>query len=208
MLELQPIAIASLGACAATVVAVPGVRVLCRRLGAVDDPHRDARRVHMHSVVSACGLAVVLVVLSGLLLSDSGWLSTAPILGGLLLLTGVGLIDDVFGVRPWLKLSGQAVAVAAALWGADLVKSSLAVPLLGEWIRVEFLVQAFYLVLGIGMVNALNLIDGLDGLAGGMGLILCLGLAVLAFLAGNEPVLLGSAVLGGSLMGFLAIPAR
>ena len=124
------------------------------------------------------------------------------------LMFAVGLLDDLYNLRPSAKLLAQCTAAVVAyacgfridgitFAGATLDTAALALPLTLLWI--------------VGVTNAFNLIDGLDGLATGIGLVaLCTTLAV-ALMLGNLEVALACAALGGALLGFLRYnfrPAR
>jgi UDP-GlcNAc:undecaprenyl-phosphate GlcNAc-1-phosphate transferase len=107
-----------------------------------------------------------------------------------------GLADDLFDLKPVYKLAGQ---VAAALL---VFSSGLRIEILGNslppWLNLPLTV--FWLLLA---TNALNLIDGLDGLCAGMGLVATLALFGAAMLHGNEPLAHATLPLAGALLGFL-----
>ncbi len=122
------------------------------------------------------------------------WFRFLPLSGGVLLL---GLIDDRFGMRPGVKLGGQILlAVSAYALGIRLQNVlGFAFP---EWINMAATVLWFLV-----MMNAFNLIDGLDGLAAGIGLIAALGIGVsLVFRKSPGDVLLFLAI-AGACLGFL-----
>ncbi|HEX8390714.1 MAG TPA: MraY family glycosyltransferase [Longimicrobium sp.] len=124
------------------------------------------------------------------------------------LLFAAGLTDDLVNLRPSLKLLAQcAAAVVAYAFGfrieavsfgeASMQVGALALPLTLLWI--------------VGVTNAFNLIDGLDGLATGIGLVALATTLAVALVLGNLEVALGCAALGGALAGFLRYnfrPAR
>ena len=121
------------------------------------------------------------------------------------LMFAVGLLDDLYNLRPSAKLLAQCTAAVVAyacgfridgitFAGATLDTAALALPLTLLWI--------------VGVTNAFNLIDGLDGLATGIGLVaLCTTLAV-ALMLGNLEVAIACAALGGALLGFLRDATR
>ena len=125
---------------------------------------------------------------------------------GVVLITGIGLVDDLFGMRPALKLAGQtAVALTAVSLG---VRISVISNPFGGVIELDIAVggamTVFWLV---GMMNAVNLLDGLDGLAPGVVLVSAVILAVLSSQLGNEPLLLFGLALAGAIAGFLPLNA-
>ena len=125
----------------------------------------------------------------------------------------IGFIDDYIkivkkrslGLTAKQKLLAQLVFSIALAFAADYIGISTAVtiPLLG-W-NVELAVgYAFFVVfLLVGTTNAVNLTDGLDGLASGVTLIVALGYVLIGYMSGNMSVMVFAAVLMGSCLGFL-----
>ncbi|MCA9230520.1 MAG: undecaprenyl/decaprenyl-phosphate alpha-N-acetylglucosaminyl 1-phosphate transferase [Planctomycetales bacterium] len=199
--------------CIAALVSYPltnFVALTARRLGFVDRPDGH-HKGHDREVALGGGLAVFLAAfitfaveyissepLQQLLVKQS------PYLGGLLLagiwIVGIGLIDDRFGMSGKIKLVGQLIAalivVAAGLQIHNFVVFGFEVHL-GFW-SVPFTV--FWL---LGAMNSLNLLDGIDGLATTIGIILCATIAVMALVIGQTAVAIVAAVFVGSLVGFL-----
>ena len=126
----------------------------------------------------------------------------------------IGFIDDYIkivkkrslGLTAKQKLLAQLVFSIVLAFAADYIGISTAVtiPLLG-W-NVELAVgYAFFVVfLLVGTTNAVNLTDGLDGLASGVTLIVALGYVLIGYMSGNMSVMVFAAVLMGSCLGFLA----
>jgi UDP-GlcNAc:undecaprenyl-phosphate GlcNAc-1-phosphate transferase len=179
----------------------------------------DARRVHTAPTPRLGGIAVFLVVAAGgsVLVSAADALGLTPAdarfinatLIGATLLFIVGLIDDLRGVRPRSKLVAQIAAAAIVCVGGlapdtlsltaglDFGLQGLAIPLVIFWIVL--------------VSNAFNLIDGIDGLAGGLGLVVMAATLVAATLLGRPEVLLLSGIVLGASAGFLRLnrsPAR
>ncbi len=122
-----------------------------------------------------------------------------------------GLFDDIYNIKPWVKLCGQTIAAAiVVLWNAHLYA------VLIDYFARFYLPEAVVLGLIIGwivlMINAFNLIDGLDGLAAGTAAIIFLAMAVLLLTGGGNPNILGVQIIGaGACLGFLVYnfnPAR
>jgi len=109
----------------------------------------------------------------------------------------VGLLDDIFGLKPWQKLAGQVAAAGLACaigvqihaLGGRPIMHPLQIPLTILWL--------------VGCANAFNLIDGVDGLAAGVGLFAILTTFVSALLHNNLALALATAPLAGALLGFL-----
>jgi len=161
-----------------TYLLTPVVRSMAIRFGVVDLP--DARRPHKRLTARGGGVAVVLGVHAACLVAV---LFPGPKLAGALdlmwwqkfalaslVLLVVGVIDDVRGMRPLIKLGGQ-VAAALIMWFSGtrfglLLGYNLPAP-------VDCALVVIWLV---AIINAFNLIDGLDGLASGLAIISAVGL--------------------------------
>lgn len=176
------------------------------RWGLVDEP--DPRKPHARTVPIG-GPALVLGVLAGSLpfLGASPW-GLSWIVGGALV-AAVGTWDDRRGLSPWVKLLGQLGAALISVASGSVLIPSL--DLIGWEIPLGALAVPLTLLWVVGVTNALNLIDGLDGLALGQSLVAALALAALSAQTGDDAALaLSFALLGGALA-FLAFnrhPAR
>ncbi|MDX2167196.1 MAG: MraY family glycosyltransferase [Deltaproteobacteria bacterium] len=199
---------------AAAVIAAavtPLVRRLALAIGAVDEP--GGRHLHEGRIPRLGGLAVLtgvggalaLTAWSGVdlgaLLAAYGWHS-GWLLAGALIVAAAGAVDDIVGLGPLAKLGWQLLAGVMALAGGYGF-SAVTNPLGGGVIDFGWLGPLVTLLWVVGVTNAFNLIDGLDGLAAGVGLIAALTLvAVSAIEQRPDAALLGCA-LGGALAGFL-----
>jgi UDP-GlcNAc:undecaprenyl-phosphate GlcNAc-1-phosphate transferase len=172
----------------------------------LDTPSGQLKK-HTAPVPYLGGLAIYFSFLLGVL----GALILAPppdaprvlaLLAGGTVVALMGLVDDLFSLSPSVKFLVEIVAaVLLILFGVKL-EFLPSHPLLG-WALTVFWV--------VGVTNALNLIDIMDGLAGGVAVISCLGFAVVPFLGVQSYVPLAAAALGGSVLGFLPYnfqPAR
>ena len=175
---------------------VPLVRHLGLHFGFTDQP--DARKQHSTPIVRVGGIAMV----SGFVLSLSAiWLLggfglLAPerdqliwsTLAGSLCFFLIGLADDLYALSPWPRLAGQ-IFVAAAIWSQGVRIGAIDLPWLsstGLAIQLSdglsLLATVIWLV---GITNAINWLDGLDGLAIMPTVMVATGLGVIAYLAGN-----------------------
>ena len=184
----------------------PLVRNVFRRIGVVDHP--GGRKLHQRAIPCVGGLAVAAAYLLSygcLLLANFGagamvWhsldlaLRLAP---AALVMLAIGLIDDVTGLNPWHKLGGQVLAAVIA-FAAGIHIHGIAGRELGPW--WSFPLTVLWLV---GCANAVNLIDGVDGLAAGVGLFATCTTLVAALAQNNFALALATVPLAGCLLGFL-----
>ena len=162
------------------VVATPLVRRFALAVGAVDQP--GGRRVHERSIPRLGGIAIVLACFAPLLLlfgieTDvarqffSDPLRIVGLVAGGLIISGLGVIDDVRGVRAWHKLGVQSVAGAVA-YACNYRIEGIAIPGIGGH-DLGVLALPMTVLWVVAIINAINLIDGLDGLAGGVVFFAC-----------------------------------
>ena len=175
-----------------TVVVTPLVARLARRAGAIDEPS-DPRKVHtdpvptlgglgmMAGFVAALGVAAFLPQFQELFDTSS---EPAGLLAGVAVIAVVGVVDDLRGLPPNLKLVGQIIAaLAPALFGIQLVYAW--VPGLDLVVLSSDLGLPLTLLAMVAMINAVNLIDGLDGLAAGVVAIASIAFFAFAYAVGG-----------------------
>ncbi|MGI6713175.1 MAG: glycosyltransferase family 4 protein [Bacillota bacterium] len=169
-------------------------------VGAVDKP--DHRKVHKGLMPRIGGVAVYFgFIVAALLTQDLN----GPVLG--LLLSGtlimlLGFVDDVKGISPKIKLLGQILAALVLVYFGVRVEF-ITNPFTGGIISLGYLsipVTLFWLT---GVTNAVNLIDGLDGLAAGVSIIASVTLAVVAWMQGQFTAVYLALFLAAGTMGFL-----
>ena len=197
-------------ACASFILSfalTPLVRNLCRRWGLVDLPG-DERKIHKHPIPRVGGVAVALAYVltfvcllalhsKGGMIVRSALPSVTRLLPAALLIFAIGLLDDILGLQPWEKLTGQIAAAGLAYWaGVRLVTFG------GHLFSLEwgFVLTIVWLV---ACTNAVNLIDGIDGLAAGVGLFATTTTLLAALLQNNAALALATVPLAGCLLGFL-----
>jgi UDP-GlcNAc:undecaprenyl-phosphate GlcNAc-1-phosphate transferase len=126
-------------------------------------------------------------------------------LGGFLMFL-VGIVDDLKNLPAWVKLIGQVVAVSVAIAGGVCIHS---LDLPGSWV---LLLQGFSMPVTmlwlVGLTNAVNFIDGVDGLASGVGMISTLALVVVALFTGQPVTAVLAVCLMGAILGFWAYNAH
>jgi UDP-GlcNAc:undecaprenyl-phosphate GlcNAc-1-phosphate transferase len=126
-----------------------------------------------------------------------------------LLLVGIGALDDAIGVTFKYRFAVQVVAGLIMTLAGGLVIDQLGELLLpGMVLNLGILAVPFTVFFLLGLVNAFNLCDGIDGLAGSLALVALLGLGAVAFMGGQFNTLLDLSLLGVCLLAFLAFNAR
>ncbi|HEV8540213.1 MAG TPA: MraY family glycosyltransferase [Nitrospiraceae bacterium] len=172
---------------------VPLARRAALQFNVVDHP--DGRLKHQSAPVPYFGgLAVYLAFLVGLALTFEFRQDVLGLVLAGTLMVMVGLIDDFGVLTPGPKLIGQLIAVFV------LIRSGIRIEIAAfpEWL--DLLITVFWM---IGIINAFNIIDVMDGLAGGIGVIACGWLFVVAVMNQDTMVAVMLAALAGSLVGFL-----
>lgn len=149
---------------------------------------------------AACGVAAC-VDTQGYAMFASAPLRLVGLGSGSLIVVGLGLIDDIRGVSAMRKLAVQIIAAVVA-YACGFRIDSLQLPGVGM-VPLGLLSLPTTVLWIVGIINALNLIDGLDGLAAGIAFFVCLTNLVVAAIHGAPLVGLLSASLAGAILGFL-----
>ncbi|HET7754829.1 MAG TPA: MraY family glycosyltransferase [Anaeromyxobacteraceae bacterium] len=189
----------------------PIVRGVAVRRGLLDHAI-TARKIHGAPTPRLGGVAIVAAfaaVLGGLALAYGPVATLAReehhtvigILGGALLIAALGVYDDLVGADARVKFSVQ-FSVAALAYAAGLRIDILSLPLLGTF-DLGALGLPLTLLWIVGVTNAMNLIDGLDGLAGGVALTASAALFMLALGHSDALLMIVTATVGGAVLGFL-----
>jgi len=185
----------------------PAVRVLAFKIGAVDVP-KDNRRMHKQPIPLIGGLGIfVSFFVSTLLFIEQIDLKLIGMLLGMLVIVALGIIDDIRELSAKKKFLGQ---ILASLFPILLGVRIDFIMILGEPYHFQTWLSVLFTVIWIvGITNAINLIDGLDGLACGISVIssFCLVLtAVISSSQGNIALL--ALLLAGACLGFLPFNAN
>ncbi|MEP6715003.1 MAG: MraY family glycosyltransferase, partial [Terriglobia bacterium] len=190
-----------------SVVLTPLVRDCFKRWGLVDHPDGDRKR-HASPIPRVGGVAIAISYLAafGIMLIlpfsyDSEVAKALPNIWKLFCAAGLvfatGLFDDLLGYYPWQKLAGQLWAAMIAYFAGVRIEIMPEHPLNLLW---NIPLSIIWLV---GCTNAFNLIDGLDGLAAGVGLFATSTMLLAAFANHNLQLALVTMPLAGALIGFL-----
>jgi len=194
---------------------------LAVRLGAMDKPD-GYRKIHRAATPRLGGVGVFAGFMAPMLVLFTGFrhnLVAKPILDdlpmflaillGALTVLLMGARDDIRPLRAGVKFLFQLLAAEIAMAGG-LVIWRLSLPVVGELGLGPFAIP-LTLFWFLGCMNAINLLDGMDGLAGGVSLIVCVTMMLAGWLMGNVTGMLLMACLGGGIFGFLIFnfhPAR
>jgi len=187
----------------ACLVLTPIFRDIFRSYGIVDQPDRR-RKIHAHPIPRVGGIPIFLsyaIALYPWPHAPAALTEYLPLIQKLApaatMIFATGLVDDLIGLKPWQKLLGQLGAAGLAYWAGVRV---LIVAGVGAGVWWALPLTLIWLV---ACTNAFNLVDGLDGLAAGMGLVAALTLLIAALLHGNLALASAAVPLVGALVGFL-----
>ena len=185
---------------------------IANRFGIIDKP-KDERRVHKKPIPRFGGMGIFLGSMAGLIIpAGMNHKIEVAMMGGFLMYA-LGVVDDILDIKPAVKFGGQALiativyamgvritfisnyfGAAGADSHANLILST----------GVGYLITVFWIV---GITNAVNLMDGLDGLAAGSTAIMALSLAYIAYIHGTRlgsmPVCIALVAVAGGCLGFL-----
>ncbi len=162
--------------------------------------HKNARTIHKKEIVRIGGYAIYMSSLVGsvLFLKTDPQINAILVSGFIIFITG--LYDDVHDLSPKIKLIFEVMAaVIVIVWGNIYIKGFNFFPEPYGTI-VSGIVTLFWIV---GITNAINLIDGLDGLSAGISIIVLFTISMTSLISGRTDIASLSLVLAGSIMGFL-----
>jgi len=183
------------------VLITPAVKWLAFKVGATDKPNQ--RKVHQKIMPRLGGLAIFISFIVGyVVLQPNSPYATSIVIGAtIIVLTGV--LDDMYELSPKWKLFGQIAAAVVVIYGGIRI-DFINLPF-GGHLNFGLLSIPITMLWIIGITNAINLIDGLDGLAAGVSSIALVTIAGMAATMGNTYVFVFamSLLLLGSTLGFL-----
>ena len=212
-------------AAASCAIITPLVRRMAFALGVFDEPDDD-RRVHTQPTPRLGGLAIfigfmlALFAMLNVALNNNfvihhylGTRDLALIIGllfGSTLMLGVGLWDDIMGMKPGRKFLAQLLVAAITIILYKFTVFGFTLPHFG-YVSLGWLAIPFSLFWYLGMVNAINFMDGLDGLVTGVTIIASITMVVVSWWHHEYLVAITMCALGGAAAGFLPFnynPAR
>lgn len=182
----------------------PLVKAFAKRIGAMDVP-RDGRRMHTVPIPRLGGLAIFFGFIFSMLIFAEIDMQTRGMLLGAVIIVVLGVVDDIMPLKAWVKFIVQIIAALIPAMSGTVVRmitnpfpfsgnvylelGNWAIPLTVLWI--------------VGITNAVNLIDGLDGLAVGVSSIASLSVFAIALLVSEPYVAVVMAALSGACVGFM-----
>lgn len=182
--------------------ATPVVRILAKNIGAVDVP-RDNRRMHKVPIPRMGGLAIFLGFVTAALLFGRIDTQMKSILMGAVVLIILGIADDMKPLPALFKLVVQ-IGAAMIPISNGVRAYSIANPFVEyDYIRLGAWAVPFTIIWIVGMINAVNFIDGLDGLAVGISSIASFSMLIVAALVSEPYVVIIMAAVAGSCIGFM-----
>lgn len=180
------------------IAGTPVVRRLAQRIGFLDQP--DARKLQVVPIPLMGGVAIYIAVVSSILVFGGHYLpELASILGGATLLSLLGLWDDRVDLPALVKLIGQ----IAATGGLVLAGVEVRLGWLPVWVNI-----AVTIAWVVGISNAVNFLDNMDGLAGGISAVAAAYFAVIAAMNGQYLVSSLAAAVLGACLGFLVFNSK
>ncbi len=206
-------------ACVTTWLVTPVVVRLAHRVGAVDQP--GPRKIHAAPTPRVGGVALFVGFVAGLTFAAfaTGYVTNAQhsratywtilAIAALAMLV-LGVVDDIRSLSFQWKFAVQILA-ASAVWAAGFRVQMVGVPFFSDVLHLGWLSLPLTVLWIVGVTNAFNLIDGLDGLAAGTALITTTVVALIAIAGGRIAVSAISVALVGALLGFLRynfVPAQ
>jgi len=180
---------------------IPFIIKISARYNLVDKPNE--RKVHKTPISRLGGIGIV----TGILFTSPLWFFSGDkimlihFILGMLLLIIIGIVDDLKELSPRVKLLGQLAAAVFLAHGGLRIDNMFGIFGIGELpVIIQYMITAFIVA---GIINAFNLIDGIDGLAGGLAMIDMTGFFILFVTAGEYGLALMVASVAGSLLAFL-----
>lgn len=173
-------------------VVTPLVTKLAKSIGFVDRP--AARKLHVTPVPMLGGLAIYVGLIAAVTMSGTATArELMGVLGGATVMTIFGLVDDRYGMKPSIKMLGQALAGGILIWSGIQVS-------LFPWPVLNIIVTLCWIV---GICNSINFLDNMDGLAAGITTVASAFFFIIALVEGLGLVASLAAATLGACIGFL-----
>jgi UDP-GlcNAc:undecaprenyl-phosphate GlcNAc-1-phosphate transferase len=185
----EKLAISAVTAFGLVLASTPAVKALALRFNIVAPPCEESGHPEPTPVLGGVAIVIAIVATLGLVGELPGWM-----LAGMLTLLAIGAFDDAVVLTPSRKLFAQVAVVAFFLWAGP------AAPEVTRWPLVNLGLAGFWMV---AVINAFNLVDGLDGLAAGVGIAAVGAVGVVAWWSRDAELACAALAAGAALGGFL-----
>ena len=198
------ITVAVVAALLVSLAATPAVKRLAVRIGAVDVP-KDSRRAHTTPTPRLGGLAIFIGFLLGAVFLAEITVQVRGILIGAVIIVILGVLDDIYSLKAYVKFAVQIVAALVAVFHGVQIEifSNPFVFSEQEYVFMGALSIPITVLWIVGITNSVNLIDGLDGLAAGISTISSVVMLVISLMVSDTNVAIIMAALAGACIGFL-----
>ena len=179
---------------------------VARRFGLLDHP--SGRKDHDEPTANIGGLAMAAAIFAVMAWFTSLSSASLAFMGAAGLLVLIGALDDRYDLRWWLRMPAQCIAVLVMIYGGGLQVEHVG-PLLGvQSTGLGILSVPFTMFATVGVINAINMSDGVDGLAGSISFAALCMLDAAAIYSGNDVLAERLAVFAGAVLGFLVMNMR
>ncbi len=182
-------------------VLVPFIKDIAIHIGAIDKPNK--RKVHKKEMPRLGGLAIFFGFLIGYMFFSKQSIQMNSILIGSFIIVLTGVVDDIKSLKPTTKLAGQIIAaLVIVFYGRMIITEINAFDITLNFGVFGFPITVLFI---LAIINSINLVDGLDGLAAGVSSIFFLTVGIIAIILGkmNGLDVVLSFIMLGSTLGFL-----
>ena len=156
---------------------IPFVKRIANHIGAIDIPNE--RKVHKNPIPRLGGLGIYAGFLLGYMLFGHPSLQMNSILIGSFIIIITGMCDDIKPIKPIVKFLGQIAAACILVFYGNILLSD--VTIFGQYIEFGIFAYPITILFVVACTNVINLIDGLDGLSGGISSIFYLSTIIICF---------------------------
>lgn len=198
-MSTEKIIILSLLAFLSSYFLTPWTRKLSYKIGALDVPNR--RKMHRSPTPSGGGIAIFLGFLVAFLFINRVNPSIIGFISAAFVIIILGVFDDILSLSPLPKLIFQSLAAFILIYSG--VRIDMSVLLRGHVAEFGYLSIPLTYLWIVGITNAINLIDGLDGLAAGVSCIAAFTIAAVAMFGGQVTVAVLAMIVAFAALGFL-----
>ncbi|KYH29387.1 putative undecaprenyl-phosphate N-acetylglucosaminyl 1-phosphate transferase [Clostridium colicanis DSM 13634] len=182
----------------------PFIKKFAFYIKALDIP-KDKRKIHKEPIPLLGGIAIYISFLLTIILKE-GYLNKSErgiLIGATIIVIG-GLIDDLKDLKPWMKLAFQlAASIVLIIFEVHIIRVTNPFPTGSSYINLGYWSIPITILWVVGITNALNLIDGVDGLAAGVAFICSFTIFIIAVINSRREAALLTAILSGAIFGFL-----